>query len=265
MGDDLGDSGTTMRTRHHLQPRFVPVADLDDETLQRLEAIRYRAMRSLVGRSEEADLERYRAVIHEYQTACLFIDEKGGVEGSLLINFRPHEVQGRSFMWVQTEQGYIEAEYRGLHAIVDAWVRFMVPLQVRHPRLPVYYLAPLFPPSWLDVTDQLAGAMLWGEDGLPAWEQAVVEYLLPELAGDHEILREQRLIQLAVASDTHAPPKFHSQDHRVAFERYEARAPEWRKGRVPVFIARVRKRDLARGVVGDAYFQARQRLGAARA
>jgi hypothetical protein len=250
-----------MRTRHHLHPTFVPVPELDEATLARLEDVRYASMPSLVGRSKDVDFERYRKIVHTFDTACVFKDENGETEGGLLISRKQREAQGRRFVWEQIEQIYLDPGFRGLHVFVDAWVRFTLPARLRYPLRPVVFCVPVFPASWLDMSDRLPAAVLWGEERTSAWQESVIEALLPEVAGPHEVLRQQKVLHLAVTSGSQAPPHFHHAGHRRAFERYEARAPEWREGRVPILFGPVHWRDVGRGVVADLYYKARGLFG----
>jgi hypothetical protein len=250
-----------MSTRHHLHPIFVPVPELDEATVARLEDIRYASLLTLVGRSKDVDLERYRGIIHTFDIACLFRDENGETEGGLLVSRKRREAEGRQFIWLQVEQIYLDAGFRGLHVFVDAWVKLTLPTRLRRPFVPVFFCSPVFPPSWLDMSDRFSAAVLWGEERMSPWQEGALEAILPEVAGPHEVLRDQKLVQLAVTSGSQVPPRFHHAGHRRAFERYEARAPEWREGRVPIFIGPVHWRDLGRGVGGDLYYKARGRLG----
>jgi hypothetical protein len=250
-----------MTTRHRLHPTFIPVPKLDEATLARLEAVRYASMPSLVGRSREVDFERYRKIVSTFDTCCVFKDENDKTEGGLVISRKQREAGGRRFVWEQIEQLYLDPEFRGLHVFIDAWVRFTLRARLRYPSRPVVFCVPVFPGSWLDLSDRLSAAVLWGEERTSPWQESVIEALLPEVAGSHEVLRESKVLQLAVTSGSKAPPHFHHAGHRRAFERYEARAPEWREGRVPILMAPVHWRDLGRALVTDFSYKARGRLG----
>lgn len=218
-----------------MRVKFVPITLLTEGQVRRMGDLRYLSLPTLSGRSAEDDLVRFQRILRDYLFAGLVLDAQGEIGGFLLFGTHLREWKGRHWLWVHAEDAAFDPRFRGGHALERMALRVTLGTRLRNPMIPMYGLTPLFPPSYLKVRG-LGPAWAWGDPAVPEWQRGLLDYMAEEIATDHVLDRERHVVQLHVTSGSRVPVLFRSRAHRDWFSEYERFAPEWREGRVPIFL-----------------------------
>jgi hypothetical protein len=218
-----------------LKLEFVNITQLSEAEIIQMGRVRFRNMPPIVKRSMEADIELFRASLRNFLVAGLARSGDGEIEGFLLFSSRLREWRGRYWVWLHGEDASMDAHFRGARILDAMAFRATVRERLRHPLLPIYGLSMIFPSGYMKIR-ALGPAYAWGQRGLPEWHAGLLDYMAPEIAEHRPLCRQEHIVQLSVTSESEPPQRFRDPRRRLWLEEYEALAPRWREGRVPIVL-----------------------------
>lgn len=244
-----------------MKSRIVDPADVSDAVLRQLEAVRTSDFTFLDHRTVEQDAVHVRETMRGYRWMVLLIHD-GRPQGMLLVDLRVDEIDQRRFAWIRAEDFFLEEHHRGDPAVPIGMIKVIVRLVLsKDPRLPLYFVGPVYPGSFLVANDLVGHVVGLGSPTATPFERAMIRRLGAEIHGDRFDARTGLITAHAAPTDTDVTP--HKPAHVQALAEYERLNPDWRDGFTLVVAARIRPSAIV-GVARYAVGRAGRRLRRAR-
>ena len=191
----------------------------------------------------EADHASFAAWVRASDFVWLPRDREGRMLASMAAKIEQRTHEGREYVLVWPEYGYVLPEARGAVGIGAALAVAMGLGALRWPGRPVYAVATGYVSSWMTVSLALGRAWVRDGPGMSPWERRVWQGIAAETRGYDPVTRLVEMGTVPRDPRTHPP-----RDPRTLarYREYVGHNPRWADGYTCLLFGQLRAQDVPR-------------------
>jgi hypothetical protein len=214
----------------------LPPSSLDEAFVREMWQFRLRFMALRPGVDPELDFALFSKTVRAADTAVVARDDLGVLRGMAIVRGTVRTFEGRRFLWIWPDYGFIDPMYRGnpmSHLKLAAAVHG---LQRRHAGLPAYFVSVAWPSGFLSQRI-VADTRILGDPAASDWERRMLIHVAEAMCdADFEPDRLRVRMRVLPRSPLRVP---RGPLARRALSYYMAHNADWSEGYAAVVYYRL--------------------------